>query len=93
MHQARLEDLATLEDPRWSWAEPAPWTGEPALDLDALLDRFAGLRTATLATVATLDDVGWARTGTHERLGMWDVEGLLHNAVEHDREHHGGLSA
>ena len=92
VHHARLRDLETVDDPRWSWAEPAPWTGEPSLDLDALLDRFAALRAATLATVAALDDDGWARTGTHERLGVWDVEGLLGNAVDHDQEHLGGLT-
>ena len=92
VHQARLRDLATLDDPRWSWAEPAPWTGEPSLDLDALLDRFAGLRAATLATVGALEDEGWSRTGTHERLGVWDVAGLLQNAVDHDAEHLGGLA-
>jgi hypothetical protein len=92
VHQARLRDLATLDDPRWSWTEPGPWTGEAALDLDGLLDRFAVLRAATLATVGALDDDGWACTGTHERLGVWDVAGLLGNAVDHDREHLGGLA-
>lgn len=92
VHQARLRDLATLDDPRWSWTEPAPWTGEPSLDLDALLDRFAALRAATLATVGALDDAGWARTGTHDRLGVWDVAGLMRNAVDHDEEHLGGLT-
>ena len=92
VHQARLRDLATLDDPRWSWTEPAPWTGEPALDLAALLDRFAALRADTLATVDALDDAGWARTGTHERLGAWDVAGLLQNAMDHDEEHLGGLT-
>ena len=59
---------------------------------DALLDRFAALRAATLATVGALDDAGWARTGTHERLGVWDVAGLVRNAVDHDQEHLGGLT-
>ena len=92
VHQARLRDLARLDDPRWSWTEPGPWTGEPSLDLDVLLDRFATLRAATLVTVGALDDAGWARTGTHERLGVWDVAGLLRNALDHDQEHLGGLS-
>jgi hypothetical protein len=91
VHRARLADLATKDDPRWSWAEPAPWPGEPDLSLDALLERFADLRGQTLATVEDLDAAGWARTGTHERLGQWDVLGLLHNAVEHDGEHLRGL--
>ena len=93
VHQARLGDLAsTAGEPRWSWIEPSPWAGEPDLDLDALLTRFASLRTATLATVAALDAAGWARSGVHERLGRWDVTGLLANAVDHDAEHLSGLT-
>ena len=91
VHQARLRDLATIEDPQWDWAEPGPWAGEPALDLDGILTRFAALRQATLALVAGLDERGWARTGTHSRLGVWDVAELLANAVDHDEEHLGGL--
>jgi hypothetical protein len=91
VHQARLADLATLDEPRWDWAEPGPWPGEPGLDLDELVKRFARSRAATLASVAALDDAGWARTGTHTRLGVWDVAGLLRNAVDHDAEHLRGL--
>jgi hypothetical protein len=40
-----------------------------------------------------LDDAGWARTGTHARLGVFDVEALLQNAIDHDREHLRGLTA
>jgi hypothetical protein len=93
VHQARLDDLLTsVDEPRWGWAEPPPWTGEPSLGLAALLDRFATLRTRTLATIAALGDGGWARTGVHERLGRWDVAGLLANAVSHDEEHLAGLA-
>lgn len=87
VHQARLADLATQDAPIWSWAEPGPWPGEPELSLDALLDRFALLRAATRATLDALDAAGWARTGTHTRLGAWDVEALVRNAVDHDAEH------
>jgi hypothetical protein len=92
VHQARLADLATQDDPRWSWVEPSPWRGEPTLSLEALLARFADLRARTLRTVEGLDPAGWARTGTHERLGQWDVLGLLRNAVDHDAEHLRGLA-
>ena len=92
VHLARLHDLATQDDPRWGWVEPPPWTGEPALTMDDLLERFADLRAETLATVAALDEAGWARTGTHARLGVFDVEALLRNAVDHDREHLRGLA-
>jgi hypothetical protein len=91
VHQARLADLATLHEPRWDWTEPGPWPGEPGLDLDELLERFSGLRRATVATVASFDAAGWARTGTHTTLGVWDVAGLLRNAVDHDAEHLRGL--
>ena len=92
VHRARLTDLATSPDPRWSWAEPGPWPGEPSLSLDDLLDRFAAYRAATITTVADLDDAGWARTGTHATLGVWDVGGLLANAVDHDEDHLTGLA-
>ena len=92
VHQARLADLATTDDPRWSWAEPEPWPGEPDLTLDQLLQRFAHLRAETLASVEAFDDAGWARTGTHATLGVWDVAGLLANAREHDETHRGGLA-
>jgi DinB superfamily len=91
VHQARLADLATTPSPTWDWAEPGPWPGQPGLSLDALLERFASLRSVTLATLAVLDGAGWARTGTHTRLGVWDVESLVGNAVEHDAEHLAGL--
>ena len=91
VHHSRLADLSTQDDPRWAWAEPAPWPGEPDLTLDQLLERFAHLRTETIALVEGLDDEGWARTGTHERLGVWDVAGVLRNAVDHDEDHLRGL--
>lgn len=91
VHHARLVDLATQEAPVWGWTEPAPWAGEPDLTLPELLDRFDTLRAATVATVGAIDDAGWRRSGTHERLGRWDVEGLLRNAIDHDEEHLAGL--
>jgi DinB family protein len=92
VHQARLHDLATIDDPRWDWTEPGPWPGAPGLDLDGLLARFGALRRGTLDTLARLDDAGWARTGTHARLGVWDVAGLVRNAIDHDGEHLAGLT-
>jgi hypothetical protein len=92
VHQARLEELATIDDPQWDWTEPGPWPGEPGLSVDELLDRFAGLRAATIRVAERLDDAGWARTGTHSRLGRWDVAGLLRNAITHDEEHLRGLT-
>jgi hypothetical protein len=91
VHQRRLDDLASETEPTWTWTEPGPWTGEPELDLDRVLTRFAALREETLAILAALDDAGWARAGRHESFGRLDVEGLVRNAVDHDAEHLNGL--
>jgi DinB superfamily len=91
VHQARLRDLATIDEPRWSWTEPGPWSGEPDLDLDGVLRRFADLRAETLAIIGALDDAGWARSGHHATFGALDVAGVLRNAVDHDEEHLSGL--
>ena len=93
VHQARLRDLATIAEPRWTWTEPGPWSGEPGLDLDGVVRRFADLRGETLAIVAALDDAGWARSGHHAAFGPLDVAGVLRNAVDHDEEHLRGLGA
>jgi hypothetical protein len=93
VHQARLRDLATVAEPRWTWTEPGPWSGEPDLDLDGVLERFALLRGATLAIVGALDEAGWARSGRHATFGPLDVAGVLRNAVDHDGEHLRGLGA
>jgi hypothetical protein len=92
VHQARLGDLDREPSPTWDWAEPGPWPGEPGASLDALLERFATLRSATVRTVAGLDEAGWARSGTHTTLGAFDVRALLANAVDHDEEHLRGLT-
>jgi hypothetical protein len=93
VHQARLADLDHDAAPVWDWAEPGPWPGEPDLPLSGLLKRFADLRTSTLATVAALDEAGWARSGTHTTLGVFDVRALLANAVDHDEQHLAGLAS
>jgi hypothetical protein len=93
VHQARLRDVATMSDPVWDWTEPGPWTGEPSLDLDGVLERFGAAREETLATLGALDEAGWARTGHHTTFGVLDVAGLVRNAVDHDAEHLGGLTA
>jgi hypothetical protein len=91
VHQGRLRDLDTAAEARWSWTEPGPWTGEPELDLEGVLARFAAARESTLATLAGLDDAGWERAGIHETFGRLDVDGLVKNAVDHDAEHLAGL--
>ena len=92
VHQGRLRDLDAEAEARWSWTEPGPWTGEPGLDLEGVLARFAVARETTLATLAGLDDAGWERAGTHETFGRLDVDGLVKNAIDHDAEHLGGLT-
>ena len=93
VHQRRLHDLATQTEPTWSWTEPGPWTGEPELDLEGVLRRFAALRKETLAILGALDEAGWARAGRHETFGRLDVAGLVRNAVDHDAQHLAGLGA
>jgi hypothetical protein len=90
--QARLADLDRDAAPVWDWAEPGPWVGEPDLPLTGLLARFADLRATTLATVSGLDEAGWARSGRHTTLGVFDVRALLANAVDHDEQHLAGLA-
>ncbi len=92
VHQARFQDLARGGDPRWDWAEPGPWPGEPDLTLDQLLLRFAHLRRETIAIVGRWDDAAWARAGTHATFGRLDVAGLIANVLSHDEEHLGGLA-
>lgn len=91
VHQARLRDLATIAEPRWTWTEPGPWSGEPDMDLEGVLRRFADLRAETLIMVGALDDAGWARSGHHATFGALDVASVLRNAVDHDEEHLHGL--
>ena len=91
VHQARFADLDGDADPRWGWAEPGPWPGEPDLTLDQLLERFEHLRVETVATIDAWDDAAWSRSGTHATYGRLDVAGLVRNAVTHDEEHLRGL--
>jgi DinB superfamily len=91
VHQARLLDVALNDGPRWAWTEPGPWPGEPDLDLDGVLERFAAMRAVTVATVRALDADGWARTGNHATFGRLDIAGLLRLAIDHDGEHLRGL--
>ena len=88
----RLAKLEAEEHPRWEWAEPGPWPGEPGATLDELLDRYRGLRAATLARLTALGEAGWARTGTHQTFGELDVAGLMAKAIDHDEEHLAGLA-
>jgi DinB superfamily len=91
VHHSRLHDLATLETPSWTWQEPGPWSGQPGLDLDGVLVRFAELRAETVAAYRALDEAGWSRTGRHATFGALDADGLLRLAVDHDEEHLAGL--
>lgn len=93
VHQARLLDVAVHDSPAWTWTEPGPWEGEPDLDLDGVLTRFAELRAATVARIRALDGDGWRRAGTHATYGKLDVAGLLALATDHDEEHLRSLEA
>jgi hypothetical protein len=90
--QARLARLATEDDPHWPWTEPGLASGFDGLPLDEILASFAAARAATVATIRVLDEVGWARSGTHVVYGRLDVAGLLRVAIDHDEEHLAGIA-
>jgi hypothetical protein len=86
--QARLDELAAGDQPRWSYAEPG--VGEPDdRPLDALVATFAARRAETIGRLRSLDGAGWARTGVHQRFGVLDVARLCRVAADHDDEHLG----
>ncbi len=91
--QARLDSLDEGGAPEWTWTEPGPATDPAATTLEGALGLFAALRARTFARVAALDEVGWARAGTHATYGRLDVAGLLKVVVDHDDEHLAGLEA
>ena len=93
VHQRRQADLATLDDPHWTWTEPGVAPGYDDASIDELLAVFAAARARTLATVNALDEAGWHRRGTHETYGVLDVEGLLRLAFDHDEEHLAAIRA
>jgi hypothetical protein len=87
VHQRRQADLATLEDPRWTWTEPGVAPGYDDASIEEILAAFASARAETVATVRALDEGGWARCGTHATYGRLDVVGLLGLAFDHDEDH------
>jgi hypothetical protein len=92
---ARLDQLAAAAGsetrPRWHHTEPPPRVlSDPGLA--AALAAFATYRDATVTRLATLDEAGWARTGSHDTYGLLDVDGLVRLAVDHDDEHLGSLT-
>lgn len=89
----RFAQVARSDDPHWGWTEPGLAADLVDQPLSAVLLAFADARAATATTIATLDDGGWARSGTHATYGRLDVEGLLRVAIEHDESHLHGLGA
>ncbi len=88
----RLSQLASGDEPRWSWVEPAPWDGPGSEMLDGALAVFADRRALTVALFDALDEAGWRRAGFHDTYGRVDARRLLEIAVAHDREHVKGLA-
>src|SRR5258708_15812169 len=88
--QARLNQMAEQENPHWIWTEPsldeaiAQQGQRPLAELAGL---FEARRKQTLAHLEDLSEEGWARVGTHARLGQMDVAGLCAQILEHDEEH------
>ena len=88
----RLKEVATQDDPQWSWTEPGPSAALEAASLDTILAMFAQVRSQSVAAVRAFDDAGWARSGTHATYGILDVAGLLRLAIDHDDEHLRGVA-
>ena len=83
----RLRMVAEQDHPAWPWVEPGLGETPDTRPLGALVEAFAAARSATIASLDALDDVGWARTGTHATYGVLDVAGLMERAINHDEEH------
>ena len=90
--RARLRDLATTADPRWSRTEPGLAAGLEDASLDQVLSAFEAARAGTVEIVRALDAAGWASSGTHAVYGRLDVAGLLGVAIDHDEEHLEGIT-
>jgi hypothetical protein len=85
--RARLRDLGTTDEPRWSRTEPGLAAGLADATLDDVLSAFGASRTGTAEIVRALDDADWSRQGVHEVYGRLDVAALLGIAIDHDEEH------
>jgi hypothetical protein len=93
VHARRLREVATEQDPQWTWTEPGLAEGYEGASLDEIIGAFATARAATAGMFPALDDDGWSRHGTHATYGRLDVDGLLRLASDHDAEHLESLSA
>jgi DinB superfamily len=91
VHRSRLAQVASDDDPHWTWTEPGLAPGFDDASIDAILAAFAAARAMTVDTVQALDEAGWTRYGTHDTYGRLDIEGLLALAIDHDEEHLAGL--
>jgi hypothetical protein len=93
VHVRRLRQIATDDDPHWTWTEPGLAEGFEGASLHEVLDAFVAVRAGTVRLVEPLDEAGWARYGTHATYGRLDVDGLLRLASDHDAEHLESLRA
>jgi hypothetical protein len=93
VHVRRLRQVATEQDPHWTWTEPGLADGFEGDSLDEIIEAFAAARAATAGMFRALDDDRWARHGTHATYGRLDVDGLLRLASDHDAEHLESLRA
>jgi DinB superfamily len=83
----RLRQLAGGGSPRWAWVEPRFDDGPEDRPMSVLINTFAAGRRRLVDHVRDLDPAGWARSGTHETMGILDVEAMLRETVAHDDEH------
>ena len=91
--QTRLAQVATEDDPQWSWTEPGQAPGYDGAPLSTMLAAYAEARATTVSRVDALDEAGWRRSGTHATYGHLDVAGLLRLAHDHDEDHLAAIRA
>ena len=80
-------DDPDLELRSWDQAAVARERNDCARDLRALLAELAGLRADAVSLVAGLDEADLARGGRHPQVGYLRIDNLLHEWINHDRNH------
>jgi DinB superfamily len=83
----RFKQLAEGLSPHWEWVEPRFDRGPADRPMTVLLDTFTVGRRVLVDHVRSLDPDGWARSGTHQTMGVLDIGAMLRETVAHDEEH------
>ncbi len=86
----RIQTILSVDNPQFStWDQVGMAHERRDCDRDpaGLLDEFRGMREASIALVAGLQEGDLARGGYHPTAGYLRVADLLHEWVYHDRNH------